>query len=63
MGKSIVEFISKGLIPLGPKKITRMSTNPDYERYLVYLPTELNDLWREIYENNKKVKVYIEIPH
>jgi len=25
MGKSTVEFISKGLIPLGPKKITRMT--------------------------------------
>ena len=52
MVKSIVEFISKGLIPLGSKKITkitRMSTNPDYERYLVYPPTELNNLWREIY--------------
>ena len=38
MGKSTVEFISKGLIPLGPKKITRMTTNPEKERYLIYLP-------------------------
>ena len=45
MGKSTVEFISKGLIPLGPRKITRMTNNPDRERYLVYLPSELNDLW------------------
>jgi len=44
MGKSTVEFISKGLIPLGPKKITRMTTNPEKERYLIYLPLELNDL-------------------
>jgi hypothetical protein len=40
MGKSTVEFISKGLIPLGPKKITRMTTNPEKERYLIYLPLE-----------------------
>jgi len=61
MGKSTVEFISKGLIPLGPKKITRMSNNPDRERYLIYLPSELNDLWREVHESGKKIKIYIEI--
>jgi len=47
LGKSTVEFISKGLIPLGPRKITRMTNKPEKERYLVYLPLELNDLWRE----------------
>ena len=62
MGKSTVEFISKGLIPLGPKKITRMTTNPEKERYLIYLPLELNDLWREVYQSGKKIKVYIEVP-
>jgi len=54
MGKSTVEFISKGLIPLGPKKITRMTTNPEKERYLIYLSLELNDLWREVYQSGKK---------
>ncbi|MFP3491768.1 MAG: hypothetical protein RXN86_03235 [Vulcanisaeta sp.] len=63
LGKSTVEFISKGLILLGPKKITRMTTNPEKERYLIYLPLELNDLWREVYQNGEKVyKVYIEVP-
>jgi len=61
LGKSTVEIISRGLIPLGTKRITRMTSRPDQERYLVYLPIELNDLWREIYESGKKVKVYIEI--
>ena len=54
MGKSTVEFIVKGLIPLGPRKITRMTNNPDRERYLIYLPSELNDLWREVYESEKR---------
>ena len=54
MGKSTVEFISKGLIPLGPKKITRMTNKPGQERYLIYLPLELNDLWREVYESGRK---------
>jgi hypothetical protein len=62
MGKSTVKFISNGLIPLGPKKITRMTTNPEKERYLIYLPLELNDLWREVYQSGKKIKVCIEVP-
>jgi hypothetical protein len=62
VGKSTVEFISKGLIPLGPRKITRMTSKPERERYLIYLPLELNDLWREVYESGKKIKVYIEVP-
>jgi len=37
-----------------------MTTNPEKERYLIYLPLELNDLWREVYQNGKKV--YIEVP-
>ena len=61
MVKSTVEFIAKGLMPLGLRKITRMTNRPEQERYLVYLPVELNDLWREIYESGKKVKIYIEI--
>jgi hypothetical protein len=62
MGKSTVKFISNGLIPLGPKKITRMTTNPEKECYLIYLPLELNDLWREVYQSGKKIKVCIEVP-
>jgi len=54
MGKSTVEFISKRLIPLGPKKITRMTTNPEKERYLIYLLLELDDLWREVYQSGKR---------
>jgi len=49
MDESSVEFTSTGLIPLGPKKITRMTTNPEKERYLIYLPLELNELWRKVY--------------
>lgn len=63
MGKSSVEFTSKVLIPLGPKKITRMTTNPEKERYLIYLPLELNDLWREVYQSGEKIKIYIEVPN
>ena len=51
MVKSTVSSYLRGLIPLGPKKITRMTTNPEKERYLIYLPLELNDLWRDIYQS------------
>jgi hypothetical protein len=44
MCESRVEFIFKKLIPLGPKKITRMTTNPEKERCLICLPLELNEL-------------------
>jgi len=48
-------------IPLGERKIVRLSRG-GIERYIVYLPTNLNYLWREIHENNNKIRVYIEIP-
>jgi hypothetical protein len=38
-----------------------MTNKPGQERYLIYLPLELNDLWREVYESGRKIKVYIEI--
>jgi len=30
-------------------------------RYIIYLPVDLNDVWEEIKRNNKKVRVYIEV--
>jgi len=62
MGKSKVEFTSTGTKPLGPKKITKMTTNPKKERCLLCLPLELNKLWREVYQSGEKIKVYIEVP-
>jgi hypothetical protein len=54
--KSTVSSYLRGLVPLGPKKITRMTTNPEKERYLIltiliHLPLELNDLWRDVYQS------------
>jgi len=44
----------------GDRFITRMTTHE--ERYLIYLPTSHNDLWRVIWEGKVKVKVFIEVP-
>ena len=30
-------------------------------RWIIYLPTDMNELWEEIKKQGKKVKVYIEI--
>jgi len=46
--KSTVSSYLRGLAPLEPKKIIRMTTNPEKESYLIliliHLPLELNDL-------------------
>jgi hypothetical protein len=31
-------------------------------RYFVYLPTELNDIWRYLHDNRIEVNLVIEIP-
>ena len=44
-------------IPLAKRGITKSG-----QRYFIYLPTELNDLWRGLHEKKVKVNVIIEIP-
>lgn len=48
---------SRKIVPLMKKKIAKLCET----RYVIYLPTELNDLWKEIYDSKKKVNIYIEI--
>jgi hypothetical protein len=31
-------------------------------RYFIYLPTELNEIWRELHEKKVELNVIIEIP-
>jgi len=31
------------------------------KRYIIYLPTDLNDIWEELKRRGKKVRVHIEI--
>jgi len=55
---SLVELLkSRKLLPLGQRRISRLGN----DRYVVYLPVELNDLWKELNETKIKVRVYIEI--
>jgi len=31
------------------------------KRYIIYLPKDLNDMWEELKNRGKKVRVYIEV--
>ena len=31
------------------------------KRYIVYLPSNLNDVWEEIKSRGKKVRIYVEV--
>jgi len=44
-------------IPITGRRITKAG-----QRYLIYLPTELNDIWRELHEKKVELNVIIEIP-
>jgi len=55
---SLVELLkSRKIIPLMKRKIARLGET----RYVIYLPVELNELWKEIHDGKKKVNVYVEI--
>lgn len=58
MGLSKV--VGKDLIPVGLRNLTRMSATN--ERYLIYLPERLNNVWRAVYGRGIRVYVYVEIP-
>lgn len=49
---------SRKIVPLMRRKVAKLGET----RYVVYLPTELNELWEELHESKKKVNIYIEIP-
>jgi hypothetical protein len=44
-------------IPMAGRKISRAG-----QRYFIYLPTELNEIWRELHEKKVELNVIIEIP-
>jgi len=55
---SLIELLkSRKIIPLMKRKIAKLGET----RYVIYLPTELNELWREIHDNKRKINVYIEM--
>lgn len=62
-GLSGVIVESGGVIPIGARRVTRAgSPESGVERYHIWLPKQLNNLWRRLFEEDVKVYVYIEIP-
>ncbi len=57
-GFSYAQIIKGRPYPIGSRAVVRMGK----DRYLVYLPVNLNYLWKELHEKKVKVRVYIEIP-
>ncbi|NAZ29015.1 MAG: hypothetical protein GU355_06960 [Caldivirga sp.] len=49
-------FVSTKTIPLGKRKITRSG-----DRYYIILPSELNELWRQLWEARAELNVLIEV--
>jgi len=55
---SLVELLkSRKIIPLMRRKIAQLGES----RFVIYLPTELNELWRGLHDGKKRINVYIEI--
>lgn len=44
------------VIIVGEREIVRMG-----ERWIIYLPTKLNDVWETIKRQRKRVRIYIEV--
>jgi len=58
----IMRLLHTKVVDVGEVRITRTTLNRRNERYLVYLPTTRNYLWRALHDLGVKVRVYIEIP-
>ena len=48
--------MSTKTIPLGKRKITRSG-----DRFYIILPSELNELWRQLWEARAELNVMIEV--
>ena len=44
-------------IPITRRKLSRAGN-----RYFIYLPIDLNDIWKELHEKKVEVNVIIEVP-
>jgi len=60
MESKIETLVLEGeLIPVGARSIVRMGK---IERYLVYLPENMNTIWRYLHSKRVKVEVYVRVP-
>jgi len=55
MASSLLKQIKT--IPITKRRLSRAG-----QRYFIYLPTELNEIWRELHEKKVELNIIIEIP-
>jgi len=62
-GAGLLKQLLKGnVIDVGEVRVSRSTLKgPRGPRFLIYLPTTRNYLWRELHESGRKVRVFIEV--
>ena len=55
MANSLIKQVRT--IPITKRKLSRAGS-----RYFIYLPIDLNDIWKELHEKKTEVNIIIEIP-
>jgi len=59
----VSDIVTQGVIDVGELRISGTSLGKrGGKRYLIYLPTNRNYLWRLLHERRVRVRVFIEIP-
>lgn len=64
MDKLIEELLRAKLIDVGEVRVARATLTGvrGKARYLVYLPTPRNYVWKVLHESNERVRLYVEVP-
>jgi hypothetical protein len=61
-GGLVKQLLKGNVIDVGEVRISRSTLRgPKGPRFLIYLPTTRNYLWRELHESGRKVRVFIEV--
>jgi hypothetical protein len=62
MASIVDQLLKSNVIDVGEVRISRTSLGKARgPRYLIYLPTSRNYLWRAIHTSGAKVRIYIEV--
>jgi len=61
-GGLVKQLLKGNVIDVGEVRVSRSTLRgPKGPRFLIYLPTTRNYLWRELHESGRKVRVFIEV--
>jgi hypothetical protein len=61
-GEFLERLLKGNVIDVGEVRVSRSTLKgPKGPRFLIYLPTTRNYLWRELHKSGRKVRVFIEV--